>query len=302
MTNAANAHLAFVTGTSPACPGPDPQPRGATRFIVPKGAVDTHAHVVGLPPETILAPDRGYTAPVATEAQYLHMLDATGMARGVLVQISIHGTDNSFMLKTLRAHPERLRGVAVVERDITGQDCEELAEAGIVGLRINAMFNGGRNFVDIERYGAICRAMGWHLQLFMDAALLADYGTALAGLGVPLIFDHMGHRPAKNGVKDAGFQNLLAMVRDGAWVKLSGAYRVTGEGFPYADTTPMARALVAAAPDRCVWGSDWPNVSNWAHMPNVGDLLDLLADWVPDEATRNRILVDNPASFYGFDK
>jgi 2-pyrone-4,6-dicarboxylate lactonase len=302
MTNAANAHLAFATGTAPTCPGPDPQPRGATRFIVPKGAVDSHAHVLGLPPETILAPNRNYTAPVATEAQYLHMLETTGMTYGVLVQISIHGTDNSLMLKTLRAHKQRLRGVAVIEPEITGRECEDLAEAGIVGLRINVMTAGGRTLADIERYGAICRAMGWHLQLFIDAAMLAEYGTALAGLGVPLIFDHMGHRPAKNGVQDPGFRNLLAMVRDGAWVKLSGAYRVTSAGFPYADTIPMARALVAAAPERCVWGSDWPNVSNWAHMPNVGDLLDLLADWVPDEATRNRILVENPASFYGFDK
>ncbi|HTJ89647.1 MAG TPA: amidohydrolase family protein [Acidocella sp.] len=302
MTNAAPAHLAFETGTAPACPGPDPQPRGATRFIVPKGAVDCHAHVVGLPPETILAPNRSYTAPVATEAQYLHMLEATGMTRGVLVQISIHGTDNSLMLKALRAHPQRLKGVAVVERDITGRECEELAKDSIVGLRINVMTPGGRTLADIERYGAICRAMGWHLQLFIDATVLAEYGTALSGLGVPLIFDHMGHRPAKNGVQDPGFQNLLGLVQDGAWVKLSGAYRVTSGGFPYTDTIPMARALVAAAPDRCVWGSDWPNVSTWAHMPNVGDLLDLLADWVPDEATRNRILVENPASFYGFDK
>jgi predicted TIM-barrel fold metal-dependent hydrolase len=301
MTNAATAHLAFETGAAPACPGPDPQPRGATRFIVPKGAVDCHAHVVGLPPETILAPNRSYTAPVATEAQYLHMLEATGMTRGVLVQISIHGTDNSLMLEALRAYPQRLKGVAVVERDITGRECEELATAGIVGLRINVMTPGGRTLADIERYGAICRAMGWHLQLFIDAAVLAEYGTALSGLGVPLIFDHMGHRPAKNGVQDPGFQNLLGLVQDGAWVKLSGAYRVTSAGFPYTDTIPMARALVAAAPERCVWGSDWPNVSTWAHMPNVGDLLDLLADWVPDEATRNRILVDNPASFYGFE-
>jgi predicted TIM-barrel fold metal-dependent hydrolase len=301
MTNAAPAHLAFVTGTAPACPGPDPQQRSASRFIVPKGAVDCHAHVVGLPPETILAPNRSYTAPAATEAQYLQMLDATGMTRGVLVQISIHGTDNSLMLKTLRAHPKRLKGVAVVERDITGRECDDLAKDGIVGLRINVMTPGGRTLADIERYGAICRAQGWHLQLFIDAAVLAEYGTALSGLGVQLIFDHMGHRPAKNGVRDPGFQNLLAMVRDGAWVKLSGAYRVTSEGFPYTDTIPMARALVEAAPDRCVWGSDWPNVSNWAHMPNVGNLLDLLADWVPDEATRNRILVDNPVNFYGFE-
>jgi 2-pyrone-4,6-dicarboxylate lactonase len=302
MTTDANPHLAFATDSAPACPGPDAKPRGATRFTVPAGAVDSHAHVVGLPPETTLAADRRYTAPVATEAQYLHMLNATGMAHGVLVQISIHGTDNSLMLKTLRAHPERLKGVAVVEPTVSERECRALAESGVVGLRINTLFGGGSSLADTERYGAICREMGWHLQLFLDAAVLAEHGTALASLGVPLIFDHMGLRPAKGGVQDAGFQNLLAMVRDGAWVKLSGAYRVSSAGHPYTDTIPFARALAEAAPDRCVWGSDWPNVSTWEHMPNVGELLDLLADWVPDDATRNRILTDNPALFYGFRK
>ena len=206
------------------------------------------------------------------------------------------------MLKTLRVYPERLKGVAVVELTVSERECRTLAESGVVGLRINTMYGGGPNLANTARYGAICREMGWHLQLFLDAAVLAECGTALAALGVPLIFDHMGLRSAKGGVQDTGFQNLLAMVRDGAWVKLSGAYRVTSAGFPYTDTIPMARALVEAAPERCVWGSDWPNVSNWEHMPNVGDLLDLFADWVPDEVTRSRILVENPAMFYGFRK
>lgn len=298
----ADAHLAFVTDSAPACPGPEPKPRATARFTVPAGAVDCHAHVVGLPPETILAPDRRYTAPVATEAQYLAMLDATGMAHGVLVQISIHGTDNSLMLKTLRAHPKRLKGVAVVEPSITERECRELADSNIVGLRINTMFGGGRSFTDMERYGAICREMGWHLQLFLDAAVLTEYGSKLAALNVPLIFDHCGLRPAKGGVQDEGFQNLLAMVRDGAWVKLSGAYRFSSAGFPYTDTIPQARALAEAAPERCVWGSDWPNVSTWERMPNIGDLLDLFADWVPGQAARQRILVDNPHRFYGFTK
>lgn len=117
---------------------------------------------------------------------------------------------------------------------------------------------------------------------------------------MPVVVDHMGHFPTSAGLDDPGFQTLVALVRDGAWVKLSGAYRLTVQDPPYRDTVPFARALHAAAPDRCVWGSDWPHVSHRGHMMNVGDLLDLLAEWVPDEDARRRVLAENPARLYGF--
>jgi 2-pyrone-4,6-dicarboxylate lactonase len=108
------------------------------------------------------------------------------------------------------------------------------------------------------------------------------------------------HFPTSRGTDDPGFRTLVSLVRDGAWVKLSGAYRVSVEGPPYRDTIPFARRLHEAAPERCVWGSDWPHVSHWGPMMNVGDLLDLLADWAPDEEARRKVLVDNPARLYGF--
>ena len=119
---------------------------------------------------------------------------------------------------------------------------------------------------------------------------------------MPFIVDHMGHPSAADGAQDKDFQTLVSLVRDGGWVKLSGAFRVTAEGPPYRDTIPLARALHEAAPDRCVWGSDWPHVATWPPkpMPNVGELLDLFADWVPDEAARKRVFVDNPKRLYGF--
>jgi predicted TIM-barrel fold metal-dependent hydrolase len=285
---------------APACPGPDPQPRGPTRYRVPPGAVDTHAHVIGLPPDYPFAAGRSYTPPEANAAAYLHMLDATGMTYGVLVQVSVHGTDNRLMVETLQAHPTRLRGIAVIPLGLPDRELAALKEAGVVGLRLNVLYGGGIGFEQVERYGALAREMGWHLQFLLDAKDLPGMAGSLAALPVPFVVDHWGHFPVSRGLEDPGFRTLLSLVRDGAWVKLSGAYRNTVEGPPYRDTVPFARSLHEAAPDRCVYGSDWPHVSHWGPMMNVGDLLDLMADWVPDDAARNRVLVDNAHRLYGF--
>jgi 2-pyrone-4,6-dicarboxylate lactonase len=287
-------------GRAPACPAPDPRPRGATRFEVPPGAVDCHAHVIGLPPAYPFVPERSYTPPEATEAAYLAMLDATGMAAGVLIQVSVHGTDNRRMVETLRAHPDRLRGVAVTDPDAKDATLRELDEAGVRALRLNVLFGGGVGLENIERYGAMAREMGWHLEFLLDAAVLPELAPRLLGLPVDFVIDHMGHFPTSRGLDDPGFRAMLSLVADGGWTKLSGAYRTSVEGAPYADAIPFARALADAAPERCVWGSDWPHVAHWAATLNAGDLLDGLYDWLPDEAQRRRVLVDNPRRLYGF--
>ena len=285
-------------GPAPLCPGPDPEPHGPTRYRVPAGATDTHAHVIGLPPDDPLVENRSYTPPAAPASAYLRMLDRTGMTYGVLVQVSVHGTDNRLMVETLRANRERLRGIAVVPLGLADRDYAALNDAGVVGIRFNVLFGGGIGLDELERYGALCRELGWHIQFLVDARELPGIASRMARLPVPIVFDHMGHFPASEGIESLGFRTLVGLVRDGAWVKLSGAYRLAEP--PYDATTPLARALHRAAPDRCVWGSDWPHVAYWGHMMNVGDLLDLLADWVPDEAARKRVLVDNASRLYGF--
>lgn len=285
---------------APACPGPDPRPRGPTRFAVPAGAVDTHAHVIGLPPAYPFVDHRSYTPPAASEAAYLAMLDATGMAYGVLVQVSVHGTDNRAMVEVLRRHPRRLRGIAVIPLGLPDRELAALKDAGVVGLRLNILYGGGIGFDQLDRYARLARDMDWHLQFLIDAKDLVPLAPALGALPVPFVIDHWGHFPVSRGLDDPGFRTVEALVRDGGWVKLSGAYRNTVAGPPYADTIGFCRALHAAAPDRCVWGSDWPHVSHWGPMMNVGDLLDLLADWVPDAAARDRVLVDNAHRLYGF--
>jgi 2-pyrone-4,6-dicarboxylate lactonase len=293
---------AYATDRAPLCAGPDPHPRAARRLTVPAGAVDTHAHVIGLPPRYPLVAERSYTAPEASPTAYLAMLDATHMAYGVLVQPSVHGTDNRLLTDTMLAAQGRLRGICVVSPDVSERELAELAAAHIVGCRLNVLFGGGIGLDAIDTLARKVKPFGWHLQLLMDVRAIAPIAGSVAKLPVPWVIDHMGYVPANEALENPGFQTMLKLLRDSdGWVKLSGAYRVSARP-PYADTIAMAQALVAARPDRLVWGSDWPHVSHKGPMPNVGDLLDLLADWVPDAVTRDRILADNAHRLYGFSR
>lgn len=278
------------------CPGPDPAPHRPLSFKVPAGAVDTHAHILGPAP---YVEDRSYTAPPAPPAAYLNMLDATGMTYGVLVQASVHGMNNSLLLETLAAHSDRLRGIAVAPPDLPARDWQQMHDAGIRGLRINTLYSGGIGFEALDRFEAICFDHGWHLQFLTDARALAPLASRISRLKVPAVIDHMGHFPAAEGVDSQPAKLMIQLLKDGAWSKLSGAYRLAGP--PYAETTPLAQALLAAAPDRCVWGSDWPHVANYDAMPNVGALLDLLTLWVPDAVQRDAVLTTNAHRLYGFE-
>jgi 2-pyrone-4,6-dicarboxylate lactonase len=277
-------------------PGPDPSPHLPSRFTPPPGSVDAHAHVVG--PSEAMVEERSYTPPPAPPESYLRMLDSTGMTFGVLVQVSVHGTDNSLLLAALRANPERLRGVAVIDPATDDAALAELAASGVRGLRMNTVTGGGIGLDHLDRYEAICAEMGWHLQLLANADSLRPAAARLAKLRVPYVIDNMGDFDVEAGPGSPGWQFILGLVRDGAWVKFDGVYRLAKP--PYADALPFAQSLVAAAPDRCVYGSDWPHTGFWGPMPNDGDLLDLLADWAPDQAQRDAILTTNAHRLYGF--
>jgi predicted TIM-barrel fold metal-dependent hydrolase len=285
----------------PPCPAPPREQRRPTRLLVPAGAVDCHAHVIGSAPDYPFVEQRSYTPPPASADDYLSMLDATGMTYGVLVQVSVHGTDNRLLLKTLRAQPKRLRGVAVMPLGLPASDYAAAKESGIVGLRLNDLYGGGIDFSQMREYGALAREMGWHLQFLLDVRRLQALAPAISALPVPFVVDHMGHFPVADiPVFDAHFQTLVALVRDGGWVKLSGAYRLSAQQRPYEDTVPYAQCLFGVAPERCVWGSDWPHVAHWKTMMGVDDLLDTLALWVPTPEAQRAVLVDNPATLYGF--
>jgi predicted TIM-barrel fold metal-dependent hydrolase len=282
------------------CPAPFPDYDSAT-FAIPHGACDCHAHVVSADERYPLVDNRSYTPPPAPEEDYLAMLDGTGMDRGVLIQISVYGTDNRYMLDVLSRHPRRLRGIVVVDADIAEQELLRLHALGVRGIRLNVLFGGGIGMAALERLADKIAPLGWHVQLLLDARHLPELLPRITKLAAPVVVDHMGHMPAELGVEHPGFQALLSLVRDhGGWAKLSGAYRIDAEQPAYPHAARFAEALIAAAPQQLVYGSDWPHVAVPHAMPNTGRMRNLIGEWIDDDALRRLILVDNPARLYGF--
>jgi 2-pyrone-4,6-dicarboxylate lactonase len=284
------------------CAGPDPHPHAAVH-PAPPGAVDSHAHIFGPLSRFPYVMPRSYTPPEAPLAAYLAMLDAIGVEHGVLVQPSVYGTDNGCLLDGLAQAKGRLRGVVVADpRALDPRTIEEWTGLGVCGMRLNMAVPGGLPLQEMEAMGACLAEIGWHLDLIVDnAERMADVAPRLAKLKAVVCVEQMGRVKGGQPVAAPGFQALLALLREGKdYVKLSHAYHISTAGAPYADTTPFARALVEAAPERLVWGSDWPHPIVHGAMPNDGDLLDLLAEWVPQAAARHRILADNARRLYGF--
>jgi predicted TIM-barrel fold metal-dependent hydrolase len=277
-------------------PGPDPAPH-APGFKMPAGAWDTHFHVIDARQGFVA--ERSYTAPDATRESLLALHRALGIARGVFIQVSAHGTNNAAMLAALRATPD-YRGVVVVDEQVSEAELGDLHRAGVRGVRVNVLFGGGVGFDHMTSLAAKVAARGWHMQLLVDVSADDTPWAAIEALPCDLVVDHMGHWDTGLGIDHPGFQRLLRLVGDGkAWVKLSGAERISRQSVPpFDDVVPIAQALIAAGPERCVWGSDWPHVKLSVAMPNTGDLLDLLPLWAPDEAQRKKILVDNPTRLY----
>ncbi|WP_163851246.1 amidohydrolase family protein [Pseudooceanicola aestuarii] len=286
----------------PVCAAADLNPH-APRFVPPAGATDCHAHIFGPDAQYPYTPHRTYTPPEASTAAYFHMLDTLGLDRGVIVQPSVYGRDNRCTLDVVRRHPDRLRAVVVVDEDITEKELEEMHEAGARGVRLNLLFRSGVEVSDVRKIAEKVAALDWHLQMLIDVSEFADIRDTLGTLPVETVFDHLGHMPTSAGTSHPGFQEMLSLVADGkSWVKLSGSYRITGQNeTPYTDIAPFAREIIRANPERVLWASDWPHPYINVDMPNDGALLNMLDDWAPDTATRDRILAQNPARLYGFE-
>lgn len=300
----ASGEASSVRPGDPLCPPPDPNPRPAS-FKLPQNACDCHAHTIGPARLYPFVPERSYTPPDALMADYLKMIETLGVRRAVLVQPSMHGVDNTPMLEAIESvAPDRVafRAVAVVPENASDQEYLDLHRRGVRGLRLNLVYHGGNSALDqAEFFAGRIRDLGWHLEILCDVSASKDLIGKLDRLHVPIVFDHFGHLGTEKGIADPGFRTMLEMVRNGnTWVKISGAYRITRQMFPYDDVRPFADALLEAAPDRLLWGSDWPHTVCKVPMPNDGDLIDLLASWVEDSQTLKTILVDNPERFYQF--
>lgn len=288
----------------PLCPDWDRNPR-LPDFLVPGGACDAHVHIFGPEQRFPYQPTRAYTPRDASVDDLFSLQQALGFERAVLVQASAHGTDNRCILEGVAKAPGRLRAIASVGEGVTDVELARLHEGGVRGIRINMVDKGGMPVASLDTLRHLAERiadMGWHIEFLVHVEADSEFRHLVPQLAVPVSVGHIGYTKAPAGVDHPGYRDFLAMLRDGHfWVKLTGPYRISArDNGPYDDVVQKAQAVIAAAPDRVVWGSDWPHVVHFRGMPNDGDLLNALKAWAPDETVRRRILVDNPARLYGF--
>jgi 2-pyrone-4,6-dicarboxylate lactonase len=287
----------------PTCKAPDPDTH-QPRYRPPAGACDAHCHIFGPGDRYPYAPDRTYTPPDAPLERFKELQAILGLERAVLVNASCHGTDNTVIVDAIAQSGGRYRGVANADDSFTERDFEKLHHEGFRAVRFNFVkhLGGMPDMAEFHRILARIKPFGWHVDLHFDAADLVQFDALLHELPVPFIIDHMGRVPTKAGLEQAPFRTLLDLARrhPDCWVKVSGAERISSAGPPFTDAVPFARALIEAIPDRILWGTDWPHPNISKHMPNDGDLVDLIPLIAPDAATQRKILVDNPHRLYGF--
>jgi predicted TIM-barrel fold metal-dependent hydrolase len=268
------------------------------RFALPAGSCDTHFHV--FEPGYPHVPDAQYPFPQATTKQYLRTLDALGFERMVLVQPTFYGNDNRLTLDVLAEIGSRCRAVVRIDDDTTDAELDRYHAAGVRAIRLDLF---ARRSWPVEELIAYIRRMadrtrprGWHLQFYSPGTVIRSLLPFLADLEDTFVIDHMGYMLESDGLTQDDFGRLVKVLEYGScWIKLSGPYRIAKKK-PMSSVAPLGRALVQARPDRLIWGSDWPHLS--FGQLDTGELLNLLADWAPDEQDRHRILVQGPEELF----
>jgi predicted TIM-barrel fold metal-dependent hydrolase len=292
------------------------QPKAPVDFNVPPNACDCHTHIFN-PAQFPFAAARTYTPEPATVAELLAMHKKLHVDRVVIVQPSVYGTDNACTLDALKQIGASARGVAVIDDKTADADLDAMQKAGIRGLRINFETSGTTN-ADAARkqFAAMvarAKARNWHVQIYTRLSVIESLKDQVIAAGLPVVFDHFGGAQGALGTVQPGFATLLSLVKSGnAYVKISGAYRSSTLAPDYPDVAPLAKELIAANVERILWGSDWPHPDSAPKLGRAtteiaplfqiddGHLFNLFAKWAPKAATRQTILVDNPAKLYGF--
>ena len=293
-----------ATEEAPYCIGYHPNPN-TPKYPFPNGACDTHAHICGPEASVLYHPDRIYTPPDALLPAYEFMLKTLGVERMVLVQPSIYGEDNSVMLQAMRETSMPARGVAVVPMDIEQVELEALHQEGIRGVRFNLVDvknpTAGLPLAELTAFAKRIKPMDWHVEFLVHVDDYPDFSRLFRDFPTEIVVGHFGYFRPGCTLNNSGFQGLLELAESGrCWVKLTGHYRISAEELPYTDIAPFAEALISRAPQRLLWGSDWPHVMMKKTMPDDGHLADVLARSAPGTELRQQILVDNPARLYHF--
>jgi predicted TIM-barrel fold metal-dependent hydrolase len=272
------------------------------KLRAPANAADCHHHIYDArypaDPKAVLRPGD------ALVEDYRALQQRIGTTRHVIVQPSTYGVDNRGTLDALAAFGGEARAVAVVNDSVADAELKRMDALGVRGIRFNLAQAGATTAEMIEPLSKRVNALGWHIQINATASTIMAIMDILNRVPSPIVFDHLAHIPQPAGADDPLFARVRALIDKGrTWVKLSGAYQDSKLGPPsYGDSGAVARAYVKAAPERLVWGSDWPHPSEQQGKPDDALLFDLLADWAPDEAVRHRILVQNAEVLYGFPK
>jgi 2-pyrone-4,6-dicarboxylate lactonase len=282
--------------------------RGAPpTFRPPFGACDAHCHIVGpLARFPAAAERRGREDQDATLEMLLAKQSRLGLDRAVVVQSGAHGTDPSTLLDALAREPRRLRGVAVVEQDVSRRTLETLHRAGVRGVRETLVHvpDGQPDPEAFLRLAERIAEFGWSLHLHMRADQIFALRPLLRKTSAPIVIDHLMRLDATKGVRQPEFDALLELVTEGAWIKIAAVDKLSRRPYPHLDSAEIAARLVAAAPDRAIWGTDWPHPDSrglrGGAMPDDGALLALAPLYAPDPTNLHKLLVDNPAQLYGF--
>jgi D-galactarolactone isomerase len=275
-------------------------PVSAPRLPTPPGACDTHLHIYEHGYD--MRASASHPSQPGTLAHYRDIQKRLGLSRAVIVQPSAYGTDNTCTLEAMaKLGGDVVRGVAIVDPAAPDSEFERLTRLGIRGVRYH-MRGGVLTWETMPEMAARVAAFGWHVQLQCESRELAEREAMLAKLPCDLVIDHMGRFDAETRPDDKSWRVMMKFLGAGrCWVKLSGPYYGSKSGPPfYADKARIARELIKAAPDRMVWASNWPHPSFKQSFPDEGKLLDTLAEWIPDDSLRRKILVSNPARLYGF--
>ena len=276
------------------------------KLKAPAGAADCHMHTYD--PARFAMPSNPRPAPTnAAVEDYRLLQKRIGTSRVVIVQPRNYATDNRVTLYAVSQLGPNARGVAVVTPAISDAELKEFHAGGIRGIRFSLADAGSRAVTPdmVEPLAKRVADLGWHVQLNVEGEMIDDMASLLRQLPTPIVFDHLGHPPVGVGIDHSSHKVVRELIDKGrTWVKLSGAYSNSKVGPPaYPEATKVAQAFVTAAPERLVWGSDWPHPGLPPdNKPDDALLLDLLSEWAPDEATRHRILVENPEALYGFGK
>jgi 2-pyrone-4,6-dicarboxylate lactonase len=283
------------------CLPPDPNPL-KPRLALPAGACDAHCHVFGPALRFPYAADRSYTPPDAPVERLRALHAHLGISRAVIVHASCHGSEMDVTLDAIATSGGLYRGVAVVEAGISDGELSRLHAGGIRGIRFNFVkhLGGVPDLRVFHRLVERIKSLGWHVVLHFDAGDILEQREMLQRIDVPFVIDHMGRVKAADGLAQKPFQALQELYRSNplAWIKISGAERVSVGKRPFRDAVPFAQALIAIDAGRLLWGTDWPHPNISQDMPNDGELVDLLGEMCPDAAQRQRILVDNPTRMY----